>query len=230
MSNCGTSCKRKLWYTVNKKQNAVGLLGHTRLKFLYGDLIEELVLMLAEEAGHRVEGRQDELSLYGILGHRDAVIDGVLIDVKSANGRSFLKYKKPADEIASDVWMRTYHTQLQMYLEASSNDVLVTSKNVAGFLAVDQEMGHVHLSLVPKIQKDWKRETDELKAMVEAKEPPPRAFSDEPDGMSGNRKLCTYCSYCQFNKECWPELRTFISSTGPKHLTVVKRVPSMKEV
>lgn len=230
MSNFGTTCERKLWYSVNRGSTAREFLGHTRLKFLYGDILEELVLSLASEAGHSVEGRQDTLDLYGVIGHRDAVIDGFVVDVKSANGRSFQKYKKTAEEIRNDIWFAPYYTQLQLYLEASKDDKLVTTKNAAGFLAVDQEMGHLQLSLVPKSKDNWPTLISSKKKMLEAKLPPKRAFEDEPDGLSGNRKLCTYCSYCQFNQECHPGLRTFIASTGPKYLTVVKRLPNMVEV
>lgn len=230
MSNYGTTCDRKLWYSVNRGGNARPLMGHTKLKFLYGDIIEELILSLAEEAGHRVEGLQETQELHGVIGHRDAVIDGMVVDVKSANSRSFQKYKKTAEEIRDDIWFRPYYTQLQLYLQAGQSDPIVTVKNAAGFLAVDQEMGHVHLTMIPKSKDDWALKIAAKKKMLQAKEPPPRAFSDEPDGMSGNRKLCTYCSYCQFNKECWPGVRTFLSSTGPKYLTTVKREPQMKEV
>lgn len=230
MSNFGTTCERKLWYSVNRAQSARDFLGHTRLKFLYGDILEELVLSLASEAGHSVEGRQDILDLHGVLGHRDAVIDGVVVDVKSANGRSFQKYKKTPEEIRDDIWLAPYYTQLQLYLEASKNDPLVTAKGTAGFLTVDQEMGHIQLSLMPKSRENWVTKIAAKKAMLANPEPPPRAFQDEPDGLSGNRKLCTYCSYCQFNKECWKGVRTFLYSDGPKHLTVVKRTPNVVEV
>ena len=229
MSNFGTTCERKLWYSVNEPEQAQPLLGHTRMKFLYGDILEQLVLSLAEEAGHEVTGQQDEVEFEGVVGHRDAVIDGVVIDVKSANGRSFQKYRKTPEEIRDDIWFQPYYTQLQLYLAGGQNDPLVSNKNTAAFLAIDQEMGHLHLSLVPKQKKNWAEEVQKKRKMLGEKDPPPRRFQDEVDGMSGNRKLCTYCSYCQYNKQCWPGLRTFISSQGPKHLTVVKRVPSMIE-
>lgn len=205
-------------------------MGHTKLKFLYGDILEELILSLAQESGHSVTGQQDSLVLEGIVGHRDAVIDGVVIDVKSANGRSFKKYQKNFEEIRDDIWFAPYYTQVQMYLAASEQDSYVTVKNVTGFLAVDQEMGHVNLALVPKEKTDWKAKVEAKQKMLSQSTPPERAFKDEVDGMSGNKKLCTYCGYCQFNEACWPGLRTFISSTGPKYLTVVKREPAMKEV
>lgn len=230
MSNYGTYCERKLWYAVNQANDAEPFLPHTKLKFMYGDIVEDLILWLASEAGHKVEGEQEELELEGVSGHRDAIIDGMIIDIKSANSRSFAKFKKPSYLLESDIWFATYRDQLQLYLESSKDDPRVTIKKVGGFLAFDQEMGHIKLQLVPKKERDWKTEIEAKKRMLEASEPPARAFIDEKDGESGNRKLCTYCSYCQFKKVCWPEVRTFISSQGPKHLTKVVRIPNMKEV
>lgn len=230
MSNFGSSCSRKLWYAVNTPELAEPLLPHTRLKFLYGDIIEELLLALVEEAGHSVEGRQDTLDLYGIPGHRDAVIDGMTIDVKSANSRQFLKFSRSLDDLKKDLFFPTYLIQLQMYMEAAVNDPLVSIKKVGGFLALDQELGHVKLRLIPKENTDWKTKIEEKKGLVSKAEPPVRPFKDVDDGMSGNKKLPVICSYCPYKKKCWPGVRTFISSSGPKHLTVVKREPNMVEV
>ncbi|MBD3260585.1 MAG: hypothetical protein GF334_02735 [Candidatus Altiarchaeales archaeon] len=230
MSNFGSKCDRKLWYTVNRPEEKEPLLPHTRLKFLYGDVLEEVILTLAQEAGHRVEGEQDTLTLEGVVGHRDAVIDGVLIDVKSANSRQFTRYKQPVSDLKDDIWFSTYIDQLQLYLEASKDDPLVEVKDTAGFLVVDKELGHVTLKLIPRDKSNWKERIARKREMLARSEPPERAFKDEKDGESGNRKLKTYCSYCQFKKICWPGLRTFVSSSGPKHLTVVKREPSLMEV
>lgn len=229
MSNFGTSCDRKLWYSVNKPEIQEDFLPHTRLKFIYGEIIEQLVLGLASEAGHKVEGQQDELEIDGVYGHRDAVIDGVTIDVKSANSRGFQKFNKPLDELENDVWFVSYIDQLQLYMEASQNDPLVTVKKAGGFLAFDQEMGHITLKLVTK-KEGYRDRVKHKKLMVNSATTPDRGYKDEPDGLSGNRKLCTFCSYCQFKKECWKGVRTFVASTGPKHLTIVKREPNMLEV
>ena len=56
---------------------------------------------------------------------------------------------------------------------------------------------------------------------------PNRAFSDVPDGKSGNMKLGTQCSYCEFKKVCWPDLKTYIYSSGPRYLTKVVREPKV---
>lgn len=86
-SRIGTSCGRKQWYDTNAPESAEDMDPHTLLKFLYGNILEEIILFLAEEAGHSVEKRQATVELDGIVGH-DAIIDGTLVDVKSASGRA----------------------------------------------------------------------------------------------------------------------------------------------
>lgn len=227
MSNMGKPCDRQLWYSINKPETAEPLLPHVYNKFIYGDMIEEWILFLAEVAGHKVEGRQDTLEINGIKGHRDAVIDGVLVDVKSASTFSFGKFKAGLT-LADDSF--GYITQLQSYLYASQDDPLVTVKDKAAFLVVDKTLGHITLDVHKRLDWDWPKLYQERIDMVESGELPPRRYSDEPEGKSGNRKLGFQCSYCNYKSECWPSLRTFLYARGPVHLTVVKREPNMKEV
>ena len=92
MSNVGKPA-RMLWYEVNSTVEKEEFNGPTYLKFLYGDLIEEVVLFLAEVAGHSVSDRQRQVVVSDIVGHIDGVVDGVLIDVKSTSPHSFKKFK-----------------------------------------------------------------------------------------------------------------------------------------
>src|SRR5882757_495738 len=85
MSNIGTPCERQLWYKVNQSEDSEQLPANARLKFLFGHIIEALILLLAKEAGHIVRGEQDNLDIQDVPGHRDAVIDGITVDVKSAS-------------------------------------------------------------------------------------------------------------------------------------------------
>jgi hypothetical protein len=229
MSNLGSPCDRKLWYTVNRPDIKEDLQPRARLTFLYGEIVENLILALAKEAGHRVEGVQDEVELEGILGHRDAVIDGVTVDIKSANSRMFQKFSKPVEELKKDIWFASYIDQLQLYMEAGKDDPLVTVKKAGAFIAFDKEMGHITTLFIKK-EDGYRDRVISKKETVASSEPPNRGFNDEADGASGNRKLCTYCSYCQYKRDCWPGLRTFVSSSGPKFLTKVSREPNLLEV
>jgi len=227
MSNLGTPCDRKLWYSVNTPDDAEKLPPEVRFKFLYGDILEELVLFLATEAGHSVAGAQDTLEIDGVIGHRDAVVDGVLVDVKSASTYSFRKFE---DHLTKDKDSFGYLDQLGAYLYASQDDPLVTNKNIAAFIAVDKTLGHITVDIQPKTGKDYDSLVHTKRGIIESKTPPNRAYFDEEDGKSGNRKLGVECSYCPFKTKCWPNLRVFGYSTGPRFLTVVKNEPKVPEI
>lgn len=229
MSNIGQPCGRKLWYHMNSGTGGTPLQPSTKLKFLYGDIIEEVLLSLAEASGHDVQGRQDRMELDGIVGHRDAVIDGMLVDVKSASTYGFKKFKEHG--IRSDDPFG-YLTQLASYLAASQSDPLVTEKNRAAFLAMDKQHGHICLDVY-----DLSREVanvqsliEDRKAMVKAPTPPDRPYKDEPYQKSGNRAIPNVpCGYCDFKYTCWPGLRSF-SGYKPVHLSKVVREPGVKEI
>lgn len=227
MSSIGQACERKTWYSVNNPDAAEKIAAHTYLKFLLGDIIEEVVLALAKAAGHTVTGEQDTLEIAGIKGHRDALIDGMLVDVKSANSRSFgkFRYHKLHDE---DPF--AYLKQLALYHHAS-RDKEVSGE--AAFLAVDKELGHIVLDRYAQDTKfDWEKYVERKKLMVARNSPPSRHYDDKPDGKSGNRVLGMECRYCPFKELCWskeeggPGLRMVVFSNGPRWFTKVVREPS----
>lgn len=232
MSNFGRKCKRQLWYDINHPELAEKLPAYAKIKFFFGHLIEEVVLWLAAKAGHKVEGMQDEVHLESLTGHRDGIIDGVLVDVKSASSRSFSKF---SDGLTPDDDNFGYLDQLDAYLEASQGDEKLLDKSKGAFLVVDKQLGKIHLDKHPRLNVDYKKKIDDVRRIVGAKEPPQRYYDDIPEGKSGNRKIPTPCQYCQFKWECWKDsnngrgLRSFNYSTGPVWLTNVAREPRVDE-
>lgn len=237
MSSLGSPCKRKLWYKYNTPEKAEDLAPWTLIKFMYGDVIESLFLMLAEAAGHDVQGRQTTVEVEGVVGHRDCIIDGMLVDVKSANSRGFEKFKHHKLEEDDPFG---YLTQLELYLEGSKDDPVLVEKETAAFLAIDKELGHVVLDryrLVKKglggtqeAGKELREEVRETVKLVHGSTTPARAFVDRPDGKSGNMVLGTVCKYCEMKKTCWPSLRTFKYSNGPVFFTHVAKEPQVPEI
>jgi hypothetical protein len=227
LSNLGIPCERKLWYSINTPELSEPLPPEARMKFLFGDILEELLLFLAKEAGHTVEGEQDVLDLSGVVGHRDAIIDGRIVDCKSASTYS---YRKFAEGRLRDDDPFGYITQLGSYLAASRSDHRVVDKDVASFLVIDKTLGHITLDTHQFEDVNYNQVVEDKRAMLALPEPPPRAYDDQEDGKSGNRTLCVQCSYCPFKKDCWPGMRTFLYSTGPKFLTKVDREPKVAEV
>lgn len=221
MSNLGTKCKRRLWYRVNDHKSAEDLKPSDRIKFLFGDLIEELALFLAKISGHEVRGRQDELVISGVRGRRDAVVDGVLVDVKSAASKSFEKFE---NHLTRDKDSFGYIDQLGAY-HAASNDV---DPDKAAFFVIDKQLGKITLDIHTKSDVNYEEEIESTKRILSHPNPPNRYYSDVPDGKSGNRKLCVECSYCEFKEKCWPNLRTYYYSGGPRYLTEVHREPKVE--
>lgn len=227
MSNVGRPCERQLYYEVNHKEEAEPLRPEAHLKFLYGDCIELLMLFLCEAAGHTVEGTQDEQEIEGIKGHRDAVIDGTVVDVKSASTYSFRKFSEGKLEEDDPFG---YVDQLQSYLYSGQDDPKVTDKTRGAFLVVDKTLGHICLDFHETQDIDYSRIYRYKKSMVNSDRTPERGYDPVPDGKSGNEKLGVSCSYCSFSKKCWPQGRTFLYSSGPTTLVTVKREPNVPEL
>lgn len=215
LSNLGTPCRRRLWYTINCDELGEKLPAHVRLKFLFGDILEHLLLFLSTLAGHKVERQQEEVDVKGVKGHIDAIIDGELVDCKSASTYSFNKFK--SHSLGSDDAFG-YLTQLGAY-----GSSLGSKRN--HFLVVDKTLGHVTLDTWPQPDHDYGKDVDEVREILKGNEPPPRHYTDEPMGSSGNRKLGVACSYCPFRELCWPGVKTFVYARGPVYLTKVVREP-----
>ena len=227
MSSLGTPCERQLYYRAHSPEDGESLEAPQLIKFMFGDMLESFLLQLAVMAGHSVEGSQDQLDLFGVKGHRDAIIDGCLVDVKSASSFSFKKFKEgltPENDAFG------YIGQINAYLSASQDDERLKVKDKAYFLAIDKQLGHLCLSEAPRMAVDWEKVVKDKQAMLASDKPPERFFKAEPEGKSGNEKLGVNCSYCAFKKKCWPNLRTFIYYSGPTFLTKVVREPNVQEV
>lgn len=228
MSNLGRP-DRQLWYDVNSVEAKEEFSPSTLIKFLYGDILECLVLFLASEAGHTVEQQQVEVEVDGVIGHNDAVIDGVVVDVKSASTYSFKKFK---DGSLRENDPFGYMEQLAGY-----------STGLGGldgaFLAIDKTLGHLTLMQVDKAELaalDTRGRIKHIKEVLKHPEPPDRCYKPVAHGESGNKALDTGCSYCSHKFHCWKDandgmgLRSFLYAKGPTHFVEVVKEPKILEI
>ena len=218
---------RQLWYDVNSKKEIEDLTPSTRIKFLYGYILEELLLLCASIAGHKVTDQQKEVNIEGVLGHQDSMIDDVLIDCKSASAYSFKKFKQN-NLLEDDPF--GYIAQISAYAEA--NQV-----NKAAFLVIDKSSGEICLTPVHQMEMiNAKERVKHLKGMVSNNHVPDRCYDPVADGESGNLKLAIGCVYCSHKRECWQDanhgkgLRAFRYSRGLSYLTRVAKEPKVEEV
>lgn len=223
MSNLGKHPKQ-LWYEAHADQTKREPLdASARIKFLFGDILERLLIFLAKEAGHEVTDEQKQVELDGIKGSLDCRIDGHLVDVKSASTRSFFKFK--------DGSLRRNDTFGYMWQLAGYNAAGQKQED-GGFLVIDKTLGHICFMPVPAEEfklYDVRGRIVELRAVIANPEPPDRCFEDVEDGKSGNRKLATGCSYCWAKRECWPGLQVFSYANGPRFMTKVIKEPRVEK-
>jgi hypothetical protein len=227
LSRMGPQCPRALWHSIHTPERAEALPPWAIIKYSYGHILEALVLTLAKAAGHDVRGEQDAVTVDGIKGHRDAVIDGCIVDVKSSSSFSFAKFK---DGSIKQDDMFGYLDQLDGYLMGSMADPLVTEKNKGYLLAIDKQLGRMCLYEHELNAKRIQSRIKEAKATVESPYPPACTCGTVRVGKSGNIGLDVKASYNLFKHCCFPGLRTFIYSSGPAYLTRVVRKPDVPEV
>jgi hypothetical protein len=218
---------RKLWHRL-KGTPQEKILPHTYVKFLYGHVIEEMLVFLARLSGHEVTDQQKQCEVEGITGHMDCRIDGVLTDVKSASSRSFKKFKD-GSLVFDDPF--GYVAQIKAYA-ASEGDTRY------GWLAMDKQNGHLTYLLYDEeapsspdlIKYDIKEKIRSVKKLEGRSTPPSLCHETLEDGKSGNRRLAAGCSYCEYKQSCYPTLRAFAYSGGPRFLTEVVREPNVPEI
>ena len=223
LSNVGQPL-RKLWFEISSGLEPEPLPPEAKLKFLYGDLLEDTLILLAIEAGHTVTDLQKEVEVDGVRGHIDCCIDGVLVDVKSASTYSFRKF---AEGTLQDDDPFGYIAQLAGYSCALGN-------LDGAFLAIDKTLGKLALLRISKeeLQEYNVREriTKARYTLAQPEPPGEYCYDPIPEGKSGNLKLPVGCSYCAYKFHCYPNLRGFAYSTGPVYLVNVAQEPRVKEI
>ena len=217
---------RQLWYDKfspkDKKEENAGL----NLKFLYGHIIEHLVLYLAELAGHKIEDQQMKVEIDGVTGHIDSKIDGEICDVKSASSFSFKKFQ--TGEIVGDDPFG-YHAQLSGYETANGT-------KDGGFLVVDKSTGDICFYKPDDMAKpNVKTLIKNLKTTLEQDTPPEKCYPYKEE-KNGNKTLAIGCQFCPHKWECHADanggkgLRVFRYSNKDTILTEVIKLPKVDEV
>ena len=206
LSNIGRT-DRYLWNVVAGTEKEK-ILPHTYVKFLYGHLIEEMLLFLTRMAGHEVTDEQKHCEVEGIRGSMDCKIDGVVTDVKSASSFGFKKFRD-GSLLHDDPF--GYVMQGHLYGAATGLDF-------GGWIVINKSSGEV--AIVEAY--DWTGD-DRIAYMVEAAQrvnfladPNVKPFKPYPDEYetykrkgevlrTGNKVLPKECGLCGFRGHCWPD-------------------------
>jgi len=227
MSNIGRK-SRQLWFDTRAEDTqSENIPAHVFIKFLYGHLLEEIVLFLIRLSGHTVTNEQKEVKVNGIKGHMDCVIDGEVVDIKTASSYAFKKFK---DGTLAEQDTFGYLAQLAGYEAAEGT-------NNGGFLALNKESGELTLYRPDDFDKpNIKKRITDIKKLVKLETPPELCYNPIPEGKSGNMKLPRECTYCRHKFECHKDanngqgLRVFKYSDGLRYFTQVPSEPKVIEV
>ena len=221
MSNIGKP-SRQLWYDLKYKREESSFEdSHLPIKFLYGHLLEEVLLFLVKMSGHKVEDEQKEVEVKGVKGHIDCKIDGEVIDIKTASGFAFNKFRNGT--LREDDPFG-YMAQLAGYEEAEGT-------TNGGFLVINKESGELTLYQPEELDKPYASKVIEnIKESLNNNEPPEFCYEPIPEGKSGNMKLPKNCVYCNHKFKCYPDLRVFKYSKGLVYFTEIVNEPKVEEV
>jgi hypothetical protein len=236
-SDLGKPCMRQHWYNFNGNPTKEALDGHTKFKFLYGNILEEAVLYFAEEGGHAVGELQARVEYpvnpeWTVSGRIDAVVDGVLIDVKTTSTYGFKRYKDGITPLNDSFG---YLYQLGFYKEF--NELGLVSEE-AGFLWIDKGNGHIKYTpaTTPTREELINRADDIIEAVDKQEQDVEKHYVPQPYGKSGNMSLPISCAYCAHKVQCWRDsnngkgLRGFYYNQGPVWFTDVTRLPKTPEI
>jgi hypothetical protein len=227
MSNVGKPI-RQLWYDLKAEEEAqIPLDSSVFIKFLYGHILEEVVLLLVKLAGHEVTSEQEEVDVDGVKGHMDCKIDGEVIDIKTASGFAFKKFR---DGTLRDDDPFGYMSQIAGYEESAET-------NEGGFLALNKETGELALYIPEYLDKpNIRKKIEKIRESLKVDEPPERCYDSVPEGKKGNMKLARGCFYCRHKNTCYEDandgegLRVFRYSNKLVYFTTVTVEPRVPEI
>ena len=225
MSNIGRPA-RQLYYS-QKDTQEIKHHASTQIKFLYGHIMEDLLIFLTKLSGHSVTDEQKEVLVDDVLGHMDCKIDGEVIDIKTASGFGFKKFKNKT--LAEDDPFG-YVSQLAGYerAEGTAN---------GGFLALNKESGELTLYQPEDLDKpNVNTLISNIESALKGEAPPDKCYKPIKSGSKGNMKLpmgCVYCSHkfvCNADTNDGKGLRVFKYAKGLEYMTKVVSLPKVEEL
>lgn len=189
----GTSCDAALWYDIKHPV----VIDDPRVNRIFdmGNLIEDYVIRLIEEAGITIHKRDSDGNQFGfidtpIAGHIDGVLIGIpessvphLFENKSMNDSNFNKFKKEGLKNYSE----KYWAQVQVYMHYMKLTRCL-------FVAMNKDNQELHFERVEYSEMEAVYYINRGKEIYAATERPPRRY---------NTKAAFGCKFCSHRDRCW---------------------------
>ena len=203
--------------------------GRMKLLFQAGHVHEAILLAYIKLSGHKVTHEQGKVTLAGISGSCDCVIDDYLIDIKTTSDYSYSKFADGKISLDNDPF--GYIAQLSAYKQGLV-DAGVKIKG-QGWLAYNKNNSKMHLHLIPDSQLINATEKIEAIRDVHQSDVMPEELCPgatpkaEPNG---NLEMSFMCAFCPFKEKCWPDYRVFKYSNKDKFYLKVEKEPRVQEI
>ena len=198
---------------------------NTKMRNLFGDLIEASAVAIMKAAGIRLEDLQKEVKLklgkQTIKGTYDVKIQNKIWDIKSASPYSF--DHKFGEDGGFDAILKQdtfgYVSQGYLYSNAEKTDF-------GGWIAINKSTGEWSIAETPLSDSKYSKDAIELAQKnieaLESNAPFKRLFKDEEEFFNkkatGNRTLGLECRFCAYKKPCWGKNLQYLPQQQSKAL------------
>lgn len=212
MSNIGRApCQ--LWFDKNKPEAAAPKPVTFVMNMMIGDIVEAVFKGVLTEAGISFKDSSTvslDLGVATVNGTYDLVVDDAVDDVKSASDWSY-RNKFESYEVLEKEDPFGYVGQLAGYAKASGY-------KAGGWWVINKANGSIKYVSASSMNVD--EQVDKLKEVAaKVKE---NVFERCYDAVeetyrgkpTGNKILCTACSFCDYREACWPTLQEIPSKVS----------------
>jgi hypothetical protein len=196
-----------------EKKGVKGQPYNAKMRNLFGDIIEQMAIIVMKAAGVEIEAEQKKIKYNinkgtNISGALDVEIGGKVWDIKSASPWSFTnKFGENGSfhTVATDD-VFGYTTQGYVYAEGAD-------KPFGGWIVINKSTGEWTLTETPMADDEYKEKAlDTVKKNASAlkrNKKFERCYEDEEEYFrkqkTGNRVLNNTCSFCPYKFPCWGE-------------------------
>jgi CRISPR/Cas system-associated exonuclease Cas4 (RecB family) len=189
-SSLGEPCARKLWYSFHHPEKILD----PRINRIFdlGNLIEDYLVKLLEDAGFTLYVKDDEGKQYGfedgvIQGNSDGIIMvndvPMLLEFKSYNTKRFTELKKGGVQNTAP----TYYGQVNVYMKYLELESCL-------FIAMDKNTSDLHMEVI---------EYDPIEAHYLVQRGKEIAGSVEMPDRKYTHISTLQCKFCSYQKKCW---------------------------
>jgi hypothetical protein len=185
LSEIGHKCPRWLWYAHHNTPSKP-VEGRIIRLFRTGNIIEDAIISDLESIDIEVTDRQREVEIVNgdivLRGHIDGIVSGQLLEIKSANEKSFKQLLK----VGYEKWNPKYKAQAHVYMVLCDLEecmVVVENKNDSNLYIETLKLDRDY---VTKLLID-------VFAAITLPEPPERIC---PDVSWYESKCCKYQEFC----------------------------------